>query len=158
MAHRSYTNTQKAKTLSQGSSIQRPIHPAAATHGLSTSGARRDLGGGSSPSPPRARRGRHPRCCSRHPYYSVVWAASPLCAHRGRKAAARREALVDGSAACDPGTPGSVRWCGQAKGMAAIRYRAAPVLQAAARSDEVARADPTRWLGAERIQVSIVVL
>ncbi|CAD6267037.1 unnamed protein product [Miscanthus lutarioriparius] len=36
--------------------------------------------------------------------------------------------------------------------MASIRYRAAPVLQAAARSDEVARADPTRWLGAERIQ------
>ena len=86
---------------------------------------------------------------------SMMLQGAPLCC---RKAAARREALVDGSAACDPGTPGSVRCCGQAKGMAAIRYRAAPVLQAAARSDEVARADPTRWLGAERIQVSIVVL
>ncbi|XP_066399860.1 uncharacterized protein [Miscanthus floridulus] len=67
---------------------------------------------------------------------SMILQGALLCC---RKAAARREALVDGSAACDPGTPGSVRWCSRAKGMAANRYRAAPVLQAAARSDEVAR-------------------
>ena len=67
---------------------------------------------------------------------SMMLQGAPLCC---RKAAARREALVDGSAACDPGTPGSVWWCGQAKGMAAIRYHAA---QCSRRQQDL-----TRWHG-----------
>ncbi|KAG0529894.1 hypothetical protein BDA96_05G136900 [Sorghum bicolor] len=44
----------------------------------------------------------------------------------GSLAAVRHEALADGSAACDLGTLGSVRWCGQAKGIAAVWCRMSP--------------------------------